>query len=69
MNLLLLAGAILITIFVFTLLVKVVKATIKTAVLIAAIVFALQFIGIGPDKVTEQVVQIVQWGFQMISGK
>jgi hypothetical protein len=63
MNLLLLAGAILFTIFIFMLLVRVVKATIKTAFLIALFIFALQFIGIGPDKVLEQVIQIVQLVF------
>jgi hypothetical protein len=59
MDLLLLVGALLVTIFVFTLLVRVVKATIKTAFLIALFIFALQFIGIGPDKILEQVIQIV----------
>lgn len=69
MNLVLLAAAIIITILVFMWLVRVVKATLKTAVLIAAIVFALQFIGIGPDKVTQQIVAIGQWIWQTIVGQ
>jgi hypothetical protein len=68
MNLLLFAAAIAITILVFTWLVRVVKATVKTAIIIAAIVFALSFIGIGPDKVTQQVGEIGQWIWKTVVG-
>lgn len=48
MNLILLIAAIAISILIFTWLIKVVKATIGTAILIALIVLALQiFFGIG----------------------
>jgi hypothetical protein len=46
------AGSI-IAILVLMWLIKVVKATLKTAVVIAAIVFALNFFGIGPGNLVQ----------------
>jgi hypothetical protein len=48
------AGAV-ISVMVLMWLVKVIKATIQTAVVIAAIVFALNFFGIGPGNVVKLV--------------
>ena len=69
MDLVLIIGAIAITIFVFLLLVRIVKATIKTALLVALIVFGLQFLGIGPDRVFQQITQITQFLWQFVPGK
>lgn len=69
MNLLLLGAAIVITILVFMWLLRVVKATMKTAFLIALLIFALQFIGIGPDKVLNQIVELGQYLWHMVGGK
>ncbi len=46
-------GAILIAWLVFTFLLKIVKTTIKTALLVAAIFLLLTFFGIGPNQVFE----------------
>jgi hypothetical protein len=43
------AGAI-ISILVLTWLIKVIKATVQTAVIIAALVFAMNFFGVGPGN-------------------
>ncbi len=70
MNLILIAAAIAISVLVFTWLIKVVKATVTTALVIAAIVLLLQFVfGIGADKILGQVVQLIQYLWQMIFGK
>lgn len=69
MNLLLLAGSIVITVLVFLWLVRVIKATLKTALLIAAIVFGLQFFGIGTDKIFYEINQIVRAIWRLIPGK
>ncbi|MBW4538707.1 MAG: hypothetical protein KME43_06110 [Myxacorys chilensis ATA2-1-KO14] len=69
MDLLLLGAAIVVTFLVFTWLVKVVKATVKTALLVAIVLFGLQFIGIGPDKVTQEIGQIGQFLWQLVQGK
>ncbi len=68
MDLLLLGAAIVVTFLVFTWLVKVVKATVKTALLVAIVLFALQFIGIGPDKVTQEIGKIGQFLWQLVQG-
>ncbi|NEQ27769.1 MAG: hypothetical protein F6K28_53985 [Microcoleus sp. SIO2G3] len=47
MEIVLLIGAVVITILVFSFLVKVVRAAIGTAIMIAAIVLILQVLGIG----------------------
>jgi len=69
MELLLLAGAVIITGAVFFWLVRVIKATLKTALLIAAIVFGLQFFGIGSDRILSQVQQIINYFWRLIPGQ
>jgi sulfite exporter TauE/SafE len=69
MNLFLLVGAIVITVLVFLWVVRVFKATLKTAFLIAAIVFGLQFFGIGSDKIFAEVTQIIQAFWNSVPGK
>jgi hypothetical protein len=69
MDIVLVIGAIVITGLVFLWLVRIVRATIKTALLVAIIVFGLQLIGIGPDRVMQQVVQIGQYLWQFVPGK
>lgn len=70
MNLILLGAAIVISVLVFTWLVNIVKATVSTALIIAAIVFALHFIlGIGPDKLLQEITQIIQFLWQLVLGK
>jgi hypothetical protein len=69
MELVLIIGAIVIAALVFLWLVRIVKATIKTALLVALIVFGLQFLGIGPDRVIQQVVQIGQYLWQFVPGQ
>ncbi len=69
MNLVLLAGSIVITGLVFLWLVRVIKATLKTALLVAAIVFGLQFFGIGSDRILSEVQQILRSIWRMIPGK
>ena len=69
MNLVLLAGSIVITGLVFLWLVRVIKATLKTALLVAAIVFGLQFFGIGSDRILSEVQQIFRSIWRMIPGQ
>lgn len=66
---LLLLGSIVIAFLVFLCLVRIVKATLKTALLVALIVLGLQFLGIGSDKVMQQLIQIGQYLWQLIPGK
>ncbi|NDJ17513.1 hypothetical protein [Myxacorys almedinensis] len=69
MDLLLLGAAIVVTFLVFTWLVKVVKATVKTAFLVAIVLFGFQFIGIGPEKITQEIGQIGQFLWQLVQGR
>ncbi|MER3435613.1 MAG: hypothetical protein C4288_20020 [Leptolyngbya sp. ERB_1_1] len=69
MELLLLAGSIVITGLVFLLLVRVIKATLKTALLIAVIVFALQFFGIRSDRIISEIQQIFRYLWRLLPGK
>ncbi|MEM1239382.1 MAG: hypothetical protein AAGI45_06050 [Cyanobacteria bacterium P01_H01_bin.26] len=56
MEVLVIIGAVFISILVFTWLIRVVKATIKTAFLAALILLGLQiFFGIGPDAVWDTI--------------
>ncbi|MGF1522119.1 MAG: hypothetical protein ACFBSF_07355 [Leptolyngbyaceae cyanobacterium] len=56
MEILILVGAILISFLVFTWLLKVVRATLKTAILVALTLLVLQLIfGIGPTAIWEQI--------------
>ena len=67
MNLILVAAAIVISVLVFTWLIKVVKATVGTALVIAAIVLVMQFVfGIGADKLIQQVWELGQYLWQMV---
>lgn len=69
MNLILVIAAIVISFLVFTWLIRVVKATIGTAIAIAILVLVLQlFFGIGPGQVWEQVSQIPQAIWQFVTG-
>lgn len=69
MDLVLLIGSIAIAFLVFLCLVRIVKATLKTALLVALIVLGLQFLGIGTDKVVQQVIEIGQYLWQFVPGK
>ncbi|MFB2919286.1 MULTISPECIES: hypothetical protein [Aerosakkonema] len=63
-------AAIVVAGLVFTLLLKVVKATIKTAITIAIIVLILQlFFGIGPNQLWQQIIYIPQAFWQAVTGK
>ncbi|MGD1907423.1 MAG: hypothetical protein ACFB0C_15750 [Leptolyngbyaceae cyanobacterium] len=56
MELVIVIGAIVISFLVFTWLLKVVKATLKTAILVAFILLALQLVfGIGPEALWDYV--------------
>ncbi len=56
MNLILLIAAVIISWLIFTWLLKVVKTTVKTALLIAAIALILQLtVGIGPEQIWQQI--------------
>jgi hypothetical protein len=69
MSLVLLIAAVVIACLVFTLLVKVVRATIGTAIIIAIIVLVLQLVfGIGPSQVISQVNQFFQSLWQLVTG-
>lgn len=69
MNIILLVAAIVVTFLVFTWLVKVVKATIGTAIAIALLILALQlFFGIGPLQVWQQMSQFFQAVWQTVTG-
>jgi hypothetical protein len=69
MDVILLIAAIAISFLVLTWLVRVVKTTLKTALIIAAIVFGLQLLfGVGPSQVWQQVSQIPQALWNLLSG-
>ena len=70
MDLILLMAAIVVTFLVFTWLVKVMKATIGTAILVAVIVLGVQILfGIGPGQIWQQVSQFFQAIGQLIFGR
>lgn len=61
MNIILFLAALLVAWLVFTWLVKVVKASVQTAVSVAIIVLILQLVfGIGPEQLWEQIVNLPQ---------
>ncbi|MDX2243176.1 MAG: hypothetical protein NW224_21055 [Leptolyngbyaceae cyanobacterium bins.302] len=69
MNVILLVAALVVTVLVFTWLIKVVKATIGTAIAIALLILVLQlFFGIGPAQVWQQVSQFLQQIWQTVTG-
>jgi hypothetical protein len=68
-ELILLLAALAVTVLVFTALVNLVKTTVKTAILVALVILALQlFFGIGFQEVWDQVLQIVQAVWQFVFG-
>lgn len=55
---------------VFTLLVNLLKLTIKTAILIAAVVLILQLLfGIGAQDLWQQITQLPQFFWQLVTGQ
>jgi ABC-type multidrug transport system permease subunit len=69
MNLILLIAAIVVSFLIFTWLIKVVKATITTALLIALIVFGVQILfGIGPNEIWDQVKGLWEWLWRSLTG-
>ncbi len=52
-------AGVVISIMVFTWLIKVVQATLKTAFIIAIILFGLNFLGIGPGSLIQGAVDMV----------
>jgi hypothetical protein len=69
MNLVLLVGSIVITVLVFLWLIRVLKATLTTALIIAAIVFGLQLFGIRSDRLLYEVQGIFRSLWRMIPGQ
>jgi hypothetical protein len=66
-DLILLVGAIVISWLVFTALLKVVKTTITTALVVAMIIFALQFLfGINPAQLWRQISELPQMLWQLL---
>ncbi|PZU99930.1 MAG: hypothetical protein DCE90_01170 [Pseudanabaena sp.] len=58
MNIPLVVGALLVSLLIFWWLLSVIKASLKTALLVVAVVFALQvFTGVGPQQIFNQVGQ------------
>ncbi len=69
-DLIIFIAAIIVSWLIFTLLVKVVKASISTAILVAVIVLVLQlFFGIGPQDLWQQVTQLPQTLWRLVTGK
>ncbi|MBD2538255.1 hypothetical protein [Coleofasciculus sp. FACHB-SPT36] len=68
-DLIILIAALIVSWLVFTLLIKVVKASIGTAILIAAVVLVLQlFFGIDPQDLWQQITQLPQTILRMVTG-
>lgn len=60
-ELIVLIAALIVTFLVFTWLIKVVKATIQTAITIALLVLILQIIfGIGPSQLWQKIIELPQ---------
>ncbi|MFB2875475.1 hypothetical protein [Floridanema aerugineum] len=60
-ELIILIAALIVTFLVFTWLIKVVKATIQTAITIALLVLILQLIfGIGPSQLWQKIIELPQ---------
>jgi len=63
-------GALVVSWLVFTTLIKLVKTTVSTAIAIAIIVLVLQLLfGIGPNQLWQQVIQLPQTIWQLVTGK
>lgn len=70
MELILVIAAIVVSWLVFTALIKVVKTTISTAIMVAAVVLALQLIfGIGPTDLWQQINDLFQGIWRLLTGQ
>jgi len=68
-ELILLLAALIVAALVFTALINFVKTTVKTAILVALVILALQlFFGIGFQEVWDQVLQIIQAVWRFVFG-
>ncbi|MBD2123126.1 hypothetical protein H6F68_19755 [Trichocoleus sp. FACHB-262] len=68
-ELILILAALIVAALVFTALINLVKTTVKTAILVALVILALQLLfGIGFQEVWDQVLQIVQAVWQFLFG-
>ena len=66
----LLLAALIVSAFVFTALLNIVKTTVKTAVLIALVVLVVQLLfGIGPQDLWNQIVQLWQTVWNLVLGR
>jgi cytochrome c biogenesis protein CcdA len=63
MSLITIAVGVVVSVLVFTWLIKVVKATLKTAFLIALILFGLNFFGIGPGNLVDTAIEWIAGTF------
>jgi hypothetical protein len=69
-ELIIVIGALLVTWLVFTWVIKVLKASISTAIAIAGIVLILQLaFGIGPDRIWQQILLLPQTIWHLFGGK
>jgi hypothetical protein len=69
-ELIIVIGALLVTWLVFTWVIKVLKASISTAIAIAAIVLILQLaFGIGPERIWQQILLLPQTIWHLFGGK
>jgi hypothetical protein len=69
MELVILVAAVVISIMVFTWLVRVVKATISTAITIALVILGVQLLlGIGPDEIFQVVQNLWAMVWQRLAG-
>ncbi|MBW4575531.1 MAG: hypothetical protein KME08_09645 [Aphanothece sp. CMT-3BRIN-NPC111] len=69
-ELIILIAALIVSWLVFTVLIKLVKTTISTAVAIAVIILVLQlFFGIGSNQLWQQILQLPQTLWHLVTGK
>ena len=69
-DLLLLIAALVVSWLIFTALIKVVKTTVTTAIVIAGIILTLQLVfGINPQDLWQQITQLPQTLWQLGTGK
>ena len=69
MELILAIAAIFIAVLIFFWLLKIVKTTLQTAILVAIVVLLLQvFFGVGPQQVFQQVSQFLQSIWALLTG-
>lgn len=70
LNLIILIAALIVSWLVFTALIKVAKTTFTTAIAIAIIVLILQIVfGIGPQNLLQEIIQLPQTLWHLITGK